>query len=148
MRDFARGRGNIVLDIQFAAYLLPAALVFGAPSSLGTHEKGLFCESIELVERVAALSERGADPFRVVADINTRLTRNACIYSLAPTVRARTMKFEKNIAANQTTYSIYQVQVTAHPREMTEIGDIEWPYSQPLTMYVLREAAPAQTVAH
>ena len=30
------------------AYLLQAALVFGAPDSLGTYEKGLFCESVEL----------------------------------------------------------------------------------------------------
>ena len=30
----------------------------------------------------------------------------------------------------------------------TEIGDIEWTFSPPLTMYTLRAAAPAQTVSH
>ena len=136
------------MDLQFGAYLLPAALVFGAPSSPGTYEKGLFCESVALVERVVTLADRGANPVRVVADINARLGHAACVYAIEPTVRARTTKFEKNIAANHSTYSIYQVQVTAYPREKTEIGDIEWPYSQPPTMYVLREAAPARTVAH
>ena len=53
--------------------VLPAALVFGAPVSPGTYEKGLFCESVALVERVVALADRGANPLRVVADINARL---------------------------------------------------------------------------
>ena len=63
-------------------------------------------------------------------------------------MRARTVRFEKNVAANRSTYSVYQVQVTAHGIEKTEIGDIEWTFSQPLTMYTLRAAAPAQTVSH
>jgi len=128
--------------------VLPAALVFGAPVSVGTYEKGLFCESLELIERVAALAERGANPIRVVADINARLSHTACIYATKADVRARTMRFEKNIAANHTTYSIYQVQVTAHGVQKTEIGDIEWTFSPPLTMYTLRAAAPTQTVSH
>ena len=32
--------------------------------------------------------------------------------------------------------------------DKTEIGDIAWTFSQPLTMYTLREPPPAQTVSH
>ena len=134
--------------MDFGAYLLPAALVFGAPVSVGTYEKGLFCESVALVERVAELADRGANPVRVVADINARLAHTACIYATKADVRARTVRFERNIAANQTNYAIYQVQVTAHGVQKTEIGDIEWTFSPPLTMYTLRAAAPTQTVSH
>jgi len=38
--------------------------------------------------------------------------------------------------------------VTAHGIAKTEIGDIAWTYSQPVTMYTLREAPPARTVSH
>ena len=91
------------MDFGVGAYLLPAALVFGAPASPGTYEKGLFCESLELIERVAGFVERGANPLRVVADINARLGHTACIYATKADVRARTVRFEKNVAANQTT---------------------------------------------
>jgi hypothetical protein len=128
--------------------VLPAALVFGAPVSPGSYEKGLFCESVALVERVVALADRGANPVRVIAGINARLQHTACIYALKPEVRARTVRLESNIAANHTTYSIYQVQVTAHGVQKTEIGDIEWTFSPPLTMYTLRAAPPKQTVSH
>jgi hypothetical protein len=134
--------------VDIGALLLPAALVFGAPVSDGTYEKGLFCESVELVERVAALAERGANPVRVVTDINARLSHTACIYATKADVRTRTVRFEKNLAANHGTYSIYQVQVTAHGVQKTEIGEIAWTFSPPLTMYTLRAAAPAQTVSH
>jgi hypothetical protein len=136
------------LDLEVGAYLLQAALVFGAPDSLGKYEKGLFCESVALVERVAGLAERQADPVRVVADINARLGHTACINTLKPEVRARTVRFEKIIAANRSDYAIYQVQVTANGIAKTEIGDIVWTYSQPLTMYTLRAAAPPRTVSH
>jgi len=128
--------------------VLQAALVFGAPDSPGSFEKGLFCETVELVERVAQLAERRADPGRIVADINVRLDRTACIYTLKPDVRARTVRFEKSIAANSSDYAIYQVQVTAHGYARTEIGDILWTYTPPLTMYTLRAAAPPRTVHH
>lgn len=128
--------------------MLPAALVFGAPHSPGSYEKGLFCETVELVERVAELADRRANPLRVVADINTRLGHTACIYAIKPEVRARTVRLEKTIAANHSAYAIYQVQVTSHGVEKTEIGDIAWTFSQPLTMYTLRAAAPARTVSH
>jgi hypothetical protein len=136
------------LDLEVGAYLLQAALVFGAPSSPGAYEKGLFCETVELVERVAELADRRANPLRVVADINARLGHAACIYSIKPEVRARTVRFEKTIAANHSAYAIYQVQVTSHGIEKTEIGDIAWTFPQPLTMYTLRAAPPAQTVSH
>ena len=136
------------MDLEVGAYLLQAALVFGAPHSPGSYEKGLFCETVDLVERVAELADRRANPFRVVADINARLGHTACIYATKPEVRARTVRFEKNIAANHSAYAIYQVQVTAHGVEKTEIGDIVWTFSQPLTMYTLRAAAPARTVSH
>ena len=134
--------------MDFGAYLLPAALVFGAPASPGTYNKGLFCESVALIQRVAEFVDRGANPVRVVEDINTRLAHSACIYATKADVRARTVRFERNIAANHTTYSIYQVQVTAHGVQKTEIGDIAWTFSTPLTMYTLRAAAPTQTVSH
>jgi hypothetical protein len=134
--------------LDFGALLLPAALVFGAPASAGTYEKGLFCETVELVERVAGFAERGANPVRVVDDINARLAHTACIYAVKPDVRARTVRFEKNLGANRDTYSIYQVQVIAHGVQKTEIGDIAWTFSAPLTMYTLRAAAPTQTVSH
>ena len=130
------------------AYVLPAALVFGAPASQGTHEQGLFCETVALVERVAEFAERGANPLRVVADLNARLGHTACLYAIKPDVRARTVQFEKNVAANHTTYAIYQVEVTAYGTQKTEIGDIEWTLSQPRTMYTLRAAPPTQTVSH
>ena len=134
--------------MDFGALVLPIALVFGAPVSQGTYEKGLFCDSLALIERVVGLAERGANPVRVVDDINARLDHTACIYSSKADVRARTVRFERNIAANHSNYSIYQVQVTAHGVQKTEIGDIEWTFSPPLTMYTLRAAAPARTVSH
>lgn len=134
--------------MDFGALVLPVALVFGAPASPGTYEKGLFCDSLALVERVVELAERGANPLRIVDDINARLSHTACIYSIKADVRARTVRFERNIAANHTSYSIYQVQVTAHGVQKTEIGDIEWTFSPPLTMYTLRAAVPTHTVSH
>jgi hypothetical protein len=134
--------------VDFGALVLPAALVFGAPVSPGNYEKGLFCDSLALVERVVELAERGANPLRVVDDINARLSHTACIYATKADVRARTVRFERNIGANHTTYSIYQVQVTAHGVQKTEIGNIEWTFSPPLTMYTLRAAAPTHTVSH
>ena len=136
-----------VLDL-IGTYLLPVALVFGAPTSPGTHEQGLFCETVALVERVAELADRGANPVRVVTDINARLGHTACLYATKPDVRARTVQFEKSIAVARGTYAIYQVQVTAYGMQKTEIGDIEWTLSRPWTMYTLRAAPPAQTVSH
>ena len=136
------------MDFDVGALVLQAALVFGAPDSPGTFEKGLYCESVELVERVAELAERRADPVRIVADINERSGHTACIFTLKREVRARTVRFEKAIEANHSDYAIYQVQVTAHGFTKTEIGDFIWTFSSPLTMYTLRAAAPPRTVSH
>jgi hypothetical protein len=133
---------------SIGAYLLPVALVFGAPGSQGTHEQGLFCETVALVQRVAELADRGANPLRVVADVNARLGHAACLYTTKPEVRARTVQFEKSIAVIRGTYAIYQVQVTAYGVQKTEIGELEWALPQPRTMYTLRAAPPAQTVSH
>lgn len=133
---------------SIGAYLLPVALVFGAPASQGTHEQGLFCETVELIERVAELADRGASPWRVVTDMNARLGHTACLYTTKPDVRARTVQFEKNVAVMRGTYAIYQVQVTAYGTQKTEIGELEWALSRPRTMYTLRAAPPAQTVSH
>jgi len=134
--------------LDAGAFLIQAALVYGAPDSLGTYEKGLFCESVALVERVAELAARDADPFRVVTDINHRLGRSACIFTLKAEVRARTVRFEKTIEAKRNDYAIYQVQVTANGFQKTEIGDIAWTFSQPVTMYTLRAAAPPLSASH
>lgn len=136
------------MDYSFGAYLLPAALVFGAPASPGTHQQGLFCETVALVERVAELADRGANPSRIVADMNERLGHTACLYAVKPDVRARTVQFEKNLAVTRGTYAIYQVQVVAYGTQKTEIGEVEFTFSLPWTMYTLRAAAPAQTVSH
>jgi len=128
--------------------VLQVALVLAAPDSQGTYEKGLFCESVALVERVAELAARDADPFRVVTDINHRLGHSACIFTLNADVRTRTVRFEKVIEAKRNDYEIYQVQVTAHGFEKTEIGDIAWTFSQPVTMYTLRAAAPPLSASH
>lgn len=133
---------------SIGAYLLPVALVLGAPVSQGTHEQGLFCETVELVERVAELADRGANPLRVVTDMNVRLGHAACLYAIKPDVRARTVQFEKSVAVRHGTYAIYQVEVTAFGTQKTEIGELEWTLSQPRTMYTLRAAPPAQTVSH
>jgi hypothetical protein len=135
------------LDL-IGAYLLPAALVFGAPASPGTHEQGLFCETVAQVERIVELADRGANPVRVVTDMNARLGHIACLYAVKPDVRARTVQLEKTIAVARGTYAIYQVQVIAYGTQKTEIGDLEWTLSRPWTMYTLRAAPPAQTVSH
>jgi hypothetical protein len=134
--------------LDFAAGVLQVALVLGAPDSPGTYEKGLFCESVALVERVAELATRDADPFRVVGDINRRLGHTACIFTLKRDVRALTVRFEKTVEARRNDYAIFQVQVTAHGFDRTEIGDIAWTFPRPLTMYTLRAAAPALSASH
>jgi hypothetical protein len=63
-------------------------------------------------------------------------------------VRARTIRLERTLAANNTVYSVFQVQVTAHGFSKTEIGNIAWTFSHPMTMYTLRAAEPARTVSH
>ena len=126
------------MDLNLGALLVPAALVLGAPSSPVTLQKGLFCESKQLVQMVVALADRGDDPLRLVRDINGRLHRRACIYS-TETVQQITLRYEGDVEANRSVYSIYQVQVTAFGRDKTEVGNIYWTLPQPLIMYTLRE---------
>ena len=134
--------------MDFGTLLVPAALLLGAPVSLGHYEKGLFCDRSELVERVVERADRGLDPREAVAQINATLDREACLYTSQPNVRARTVKFEHNVAANHTVYSIYRVDVTAFGWEQTEIGTFAWNLPQPVTMYVLRAARPDQLYDH
>ena len=135
------------MDFHFGALIAPAALLLGAPENAGTFEKGLFCETVALVERVASLAERGADPVKAVADLNRKLDRRACIYAVETDVRAETVGFERTLTANKTEYAIYQVRVTAFGHQMTEVGDFSWKLSHPLTMYTLRAAAePARKI--
>jgi hypothetical protein len=49
------------------------------------------------------LAERRADPVRVVADINARLGHHRLHLHAEAEVRARTVRFEKSIAANTAT---------------------------------------------
>jgi hypothetical protein len=130
------------MEPTVGALFVPAALLLGAPSSLGPYAQGLFCETAELVESVVMLADRGDDPRQTVNDINKTLGRRACIYSTAMDIRAQTVRYERNVSANHSTYSIYQVQVTTLGHQRTEAGDIDWKLSQPLTMYTLREARP------
>jgi hypothetical protein len=128
--------------LDFATLLVPAALLLGAPESLGPYQKGLFCDTARLVETVVALADGGGNPRQVVNELNVALARRACIYSTALDIRAQIVRFEKNVSANQSTYSIYQVQVTVLGHQRTEAGEFDWTLSQPLTMYTLRAARP------
>jgi hypothetical protein len=132
------------LDLTFGALLVPAALVLGAPGNPATLEKGLFCESKQLVQMVVAQADRGGDPQRLVRDINIRLGHRACLYAIESDVQTYTLRYEGDVAANQTVYSIYQVQVTAFGREKTEVGTIYWTLPRPLIMYTLRESRTEQ----
>jgi hypothetical protein len=132
--------------VDFGALLLPAALVFGAPESLGTYQKGLFCESVQLIEHVAALAERGANPFRVVEDFNERARRRVCVYADEPEVRGNLVRVVKVIMAAGKHYSIYQTEVSSLGMVTTEVGAIEWRFSAPIIMYTLRVTDPIQAV--
>jgi hypothetical protein len=136
------------LDATFAALVLPAALVLGSPAEIGSYERGLFCESPGLIELVVELTDRGGDPARTVHDINKTLAHRACIYATNADVRALTVGFERNIAANNSVYAIYRVDFTALGRTRTEIGNLVWSLPRPLTMYTLREARPDQHADH
>ena len=45
-----------------------------------------------------------------------------------------------SIAANSTTYGIYEVYISAVGHQTTEIGNLSWKFSRPMVMYTLREA--------
>ena len=136
------------LDGILGAFLLPATLLFGAPEALGSYEKGLFCDSIKLVEFVVELADHGNDPKKAVTDLNKSLDRKACYFSTREEFRARVVKFERNIGANQKFYAIYRVELTAFAPVKTEVGHLAWPLTQPRIMYTLREAQPDHLYGH
>jgi len=130
------------MSVSLTSLLLPAALVFGAPHNTGEYQRGIFCETVELVEFVVGLADRGGDPDLVVGEINRKLDRRACLYKTQAEVITETLRLERYIAANNTTYAIYQVSVSGLGHQMSEFGELDWTFSQPLTMYTLR-GAPA-----
>jgi hypothetical protein len=130
------------MGLSITSLLLPAALTFGAPGDLtgGAYERGLFCDSIDLVERVVGIADRGGDPQQAVRDINNRLDRRACLYTTHREVFVQLVGFERNIAANHTTYGIFRVRVSALGHQPSEIGDLVVKFPQPLMMYTLRNS--------
>src|SRR5262245_49488152 len=115
-KEPANPSGEGHLDLNLGGLLVPAALVFGAPVTPVTLEKGLFCESKELVQVVVAQADRGDDPQRLVRDINRRLGHRACIYATDTDVQSYILRYEGDVDANRSTYSIYRVEVTAFGR--------------------------------
>ena len=72
------------MDLEVGALVLQAALVFGAPDSPGTFEKGLFCESVGLVERVGVAFLAGlAVALGLVWYLSRRLTEPVLALSRA-----------------------------------------------------------------
>jgi hypothetical protein len=122
--------------------LIPVALFYGEPPNVShaIYERGLFCDSVELVASVVEIADKGGDPQQAVSDINRGLDRKACFYTDNVDVLAEVVKFERRIAANDTTYGIYRVSISGLGHQKTEIGDLAWKFSQPVLMYTLREA--------
>jgi hypothetical protein len=134
--------------VDFGALLLPAALVFGAPESPDSYEKGLCCESVELVEYIVSFADRNPNARRLVADVNQRAGRNVCVYAVWPRVLARTVGLRKQVEADKTTYSIYEVVVTSKGVSTPDADDIEWLFVLPKTMYTPRMVGSAQSAGH
>jgi hypothetical protein len=126
---------------SIAALLIPAALFLGEPGSPHTsYERGLFCDSVERVAAIVEIADRGGDPFKAVSDLNRALARKACLYTTNVDVLMAIGEFQRAIAANGTTYGIYEVYISAVGHQTTEIGDLSWKFSRPVVMYTLREA--------
>ena len=125
-----------------ASLLVPAALFLGDPGSAphATFERGLFCDSVELVASIVRIADRGGDPYKTVSELNRALDRRACFYTTNIDVLMEVGQFQRLIAANGTTYGIYEVYISAVGHQMTEIGDLAWKFSRPVVMYTLREA--------
>ena len=130
---------------SIASLLVPAALFLGQPANPphATYERGLFCDSVDLVVSIVEIADRGGDPHKAVGEINRTLDRNACFYTNDVDVLMEVGQFQRLISANHTTYGIYQVYVSAIGHQTTEIGDLAGKYSHPMVMYSLR-AAPAE----
>jgi hypothetical protein len=56
-------------------------------------------------------------------------------------------RFQRSIAANRTTYGIYEVYISAVGHQTTEIGNLSWKFSRPMVMYSLREAPGGDSVS-
>jgi hypothetical protein len=128
-----------------ASLLIPAALSLGAPANVphATYERGLFCDSVELVASIVQIADRGGDPHKAVNDLNRTLDRKACFYTANVDVLMEVGLFQRSIAANSTTYGIYEVYISAVGHQTTEIGNLSWKFSRPVVMYTLREAPAA-----
>ena len=134
---------------SIASLLVPAALVLGQPANPphATYERGLFCDSVDLVVSIVEAADRGGDPHKVVSDINRSLARKACFYTTSVDVLMEVGEFQRLIAANNTTYGIYEVYISAVGHETTEIGGLAWKYSHPMVMYSLREAPAVHSLS-
>jgi len=130
-----------------AALLIPAALFLGGPGNPhATYERGLFCDSIEHVASIVQIADRGGDPVKAVSELNRTIDHKACFYTTDVEVLMEVGPFQRLIAANNTTYAIYQVYISAVGHQTTEIGNLAWKFSRPVMMYSLREA-PARELA-
>ena len=134
---------------SIASLLIPAALVLGEPANVApaTYERGLFCDRVELVADIVQIADRGGDPYKAVSDLNSALDRKACLYTTNVDVLMEVGQFQRSIAANSTTYGIYEVYISAVGHETTEIGSLAWKYSRPVVMYMLREAPARDSAA-
>jgi hypothetical protein len=130
--------------------LIPIALFYGEPVNAphASYERGLFCDSVELVASIVEIADKGVPPRQAVSEVNRSVDRNACLYTDDVDVLAEVVKLERRIAANQTTYGIYRVSVSGFGQQRTEIGNVAWKFSQPLVMYTLRAAPAADTAEH
>ena len=127
---------------SITSLLIPAALFLGEPANVphATYERGLFCDSVELVASIVQIADRGGDPYKAISELNRTLDRKACFYTNNVDVLVEVGLLQQSIAANSTTYGIYQVFVSALGHQMTEIGNLAWKFSRPMVMYTLREA--------
>ena len=134
---------------SIASLLIPAALFLGEPANVphATYERGLFCDSVELVASIVRIADRGGDPHKAVNDLNRTLDRRACFYTTNVDVLMAVGQFQRSIAANSTTYGIYEVYISAVGHQTTEIGNLSWKFSRPVLMYMLREAPARDGIA-
>jgi hypothetical protein len=134
---------------SIGSLLIPAALFLGEPANVphATYERGLFCDSVELVASIVRIADRGGDPHKAVTDLNRMLDRKACFYTANVDVLMAVGQFQRSITANSTTYGIYEVYISAVGHQTTEIGNLSWKFSRPVVMYTLREAPARDGVA-
>jgi hypothetical protein len=130
------------MTLSSISLLILTALHPGNPTTIptGSYQRGLFCDRIELVASIVGIADKGGDPRKAVSDINRDLDRRACFYTIDVDVLANVVKFERSIAAQNTTFGIYRVSVSGIGHQKTEIGELVWKFSAPLVMYTLREA--------